>query len=131
MKDYDGWKTVDIDYMNSCDDDIDLTSLFMKAFKALSKALSPLIQHFLDEGDTVKSLWNIRNWGDRLQSNFGKDVHCFHILTPILPDGSKASMDEWKSGKVASFDAIAIAWDEIYSLTNGLQDKYGNTYMKT
>jgi len=122
MKDFSSWKPVDIKYMNSYyTDDIDLTSLFTKTNEALINALAPLIQHFIDEGDTLKLLWHVRYWGDYLQREFNKDVNCFHIFTPILANGSEASLEEWKTGKADSLDGIPIAWEEIYSLTNCLQ----------
>lgn len=128
MQDFSGWKSVDTDFMARCPDNIDLSSVFGKANAALSNALTPLIQHFLNEGDTLKQLWFLRRWGESLVVNFKRDVHSYHMLTPVLPDGSEASIEDWKSGKVESFDGNLIAWDEIYALTNNLEDENGNAY---
>ena len=115
--------------MARCPDNIDLSSVFGKANAALSNALTPLIQHFLNEGDTLKQLWFLRRWGESLVVNFKRDVHSYHMLTPVLPDGSEASIEDWKSGKVESLNGNLIAWDEIYALTNNLEDENGNAYM--
>lgn len=54
-----------------------------------------------------------------------------HPITGIPEETIKMLYEAWKSGKATGFEGFPIAWDEIYSLTSSLQDKYGNTYMTT
>lgn len=127
LNDYDRWNAVDKQFMAGCDANIDLILVFEKAWKAFNTALVPLIQHFLDEGNTLEQLWYLR-MGDHLRTSFKKDVSNFYLMTPILPSGEEANLDDWKHGKADSLDAYLIAWDEIYELTNRLADKNGNVF---
>lgn len=128
LHDYDSWKAVDKQFLAGCDANIDLILVFEKAWKAFNEALTPLIQLFLDEGDTLEQLWCLRNMGDHLRASFKKDVSNFYLMTPVLPSGEEASMDDWRHGSANSLNANLFAWDEIYELTNNLVDKNGNIF---
>ena len=121
LQDFDGWKSANKAFIIGCPDDIDLIGVFIKTNNALNKALSPLIQHFLDENETYKWLWDLRCFGDALVKSFNKDVYAFHIMTPLLEDETEAMIEEWESGKVVSLNCTPVDWDSIYRLTDGLR----------
>lgn len=129
LREDDCWKQYDKDYLKTQNDEIDLLSVFQKAYIAFEEATAPVIQYMIQQGNVYQNLWLLRKWGDALSKDFLIDVHYFHIFIAAEQDGDPVSMN----GVVpegTGLKCIAIDWDSIYGITDCMKPKSGRTVTK-
>lgn len=119
---YKKWKQVDIDYMTSVGNEIDLLKTFSETFLAFNDALAPIIRHLLNSNDVGGKLQYLRKWGDSLCKEFQHEVHCFHVINIVFSDGSDATREDMATGDVI-VNAYPFEWEIIYELTNSMIKK--------
>lgn len=119
---YKKWKKVDLDFMESIGEEIDLLSTFSKTFSALNLALKPIIQYLLETNNTCDNLLHVHKYGDLLHNEYKHDIHCYHIVDIVFQDGKSATQNDIASGNVV-VHAYPFDWDMIYELTNSLKKR--------
>lgn len=117
IKDHKGWNRYDRAFFQTVDENIDLLTVFRKAYEAFNKALAPIVQYLLEQESVKSDLLLLRKWGDWFTESFQEDVHSFHVFTSQSPDGTPVCME----GDVpidTGWTFLAIDWDAIYGITN-------------
>lgn len=119
LDEYDKWKPVDRNYMNSSGENIDLIKTLSVAFRAFNEALAPVLRYLLNTKDVGKKLLHLRAWGDFLQKQFHHDIHCYHIFDLKFENGREATREDLAAGNVI-INANPIDWDMVYELSNSV-----------
>lgn len=126
LNEFDGWKPEDKEFIQHSKRDIDLLEVFSKAFSALNKALSPVVQYLLEHNEVCQDIRYLRKWGDSLSKTFEHDVHSFHMFDIKFKDGKEAKREDMATGDVC-VNGYPFDWDMIYELTNSLVEREKET----